>query len=150
LRQAGVPIVDDSSCSVDYLQPPTFVGSFNQTTMFCAGSGAADTCQGDSGGPLMVPRIDAFVLAGVTSWGQGCADSRYPGVYVRLGAAALNSWVRDRIPTAAIAVSPGTQGATSRSRRPARSPPARRALARTPGTSTPTASTTTRPGRPRR
>ncbi len=108
LRQAGVPIVDDASCSVDYLLPPTFVGSFNQTTMFCAGTGATDTCQGDSGGPLMVPRLDAFVLAGVTSWGQGCADSRYPGVYVRLGAAALNSWVRDRIPTAAIAVSPSS------------------------------------------
>jgi secreted trypsin-like serine protease len=108
LRQAGVPIVDDASCSVDYLLPPTFVGSFNQTTMFCAGTGATDTCQGDSGGPLMVPRVDAFVLAGVTSWGQGCADSRYPGVYVRLGAAALNSWVRDRVPTAAIAVSPAS------------------------------------------
>ncbi len=108
LRQAGVPIVDDASCSVDYLLPPTFVGSFNQTTMFCAGTGATDTCQGDSGGPLMVPRLDAFVLAGVTSWGQGCADSRYPGVYVRLGVTALNSWVRDRIPTAAIAVSPAS------------------------------------------
>jgi secreted trypsin-like serine protease len=108
LRQATVPIVGDLSCTADYALPPTFVGSFLPTTMVCAGTGEADTCQGDSGGPLMVARLDAFVLAGVTSWGQGCADPSYPGVYARLGAAALNAWVRDRIPTAAIAISPSS------------------------------------------
>jgi hypothetical protein len=105
LRQAGVPIVADSACSSSYAR---FPGSFSAATMVCAGSGPTDTCQGDSGGPLMVPRLDAFVLAGVTSWGEGCADPRYPGVYVRLGAPALNTWVRARIPTAAIVVSPSS------------------------------------------
>jgi secreted trypsin-like serine protease len=108
LRQAGVPIVGDATCTADYSSPATFAGSFNPLTMVCAGTGATDTCQGDSGGPLMVPRLDAFVLAGVTSWGEGCASPSYPGVYVRLGAPALNSWVRTRVPIAAIGVSPAS------------------------------------------
>ena len=103
LRQAGVPIVTDGACATGYTP---FPGSFDPATMVCAGDGRADTCNGDSGGPLLVARVDAFVLAGVTSWGEGCADARYPGVYVRLGAGTLNRWVRDRVPTASIAVSP--------------------------------------------
>jgi secreted trypsin-like serine protease len=103
LRQAGVPIVADALCTIDYALFPL---SFNPLTMVCAGTGETDTCNGDSGGPLLVPRLDAFVLAGVTSWGEGCADPRYPGVYARLGTAALNTWVRTRVPTAAITITP--------------------------------------------
>jgi secreted trypsin-like serine protease len=103
LRQAGAPLVADAACAAGYAP---FPASFSAATMVCAGTGETDTCQGDSGGPLMVPRVDAFVLAGVTSWGEGCADPRYPGVYTRLGAPALNSWVRARIPTAAVAAAP--------------------------------------------
>lgn len=56
--------------------------------MIAAGvpKGSKDTCTGDSGGPLMV--LDSsgenWVLAGITSWGIGCALPRYPGVYTRL------------------------------------------------------------------
>lgn len=70
--------------------------------MVCAGDGTADTCQGDSGGPIMVPRVDAYVLVGVTSKGFGCANPDFPGIYARLGAPALNAWVLDRIPTVRI------------------------------------------------
>ncbi|WP_316753128.1 S1 family peptidase [Streptomyces herbicida] len=76
LRTATVPIVADSSCRGSY-------GSdFVQTDMVCAGytSGGVDTCQGDSGGPLLI----GGVLAGITSWGEGCAEAGYPGVYTRL------------------------------------------------------------------
>jgi secreted trypsin-like serine protease len=76
LRTATVPIVADSSCKSSY-------GSdFVQSDMVCAGnqSGGVDTCQGDSGGPLLV----GGVLAGITSWGEGCAEAGYPGVYTRL------------------------------------------------------------------
>ncbi|MEV5439990.1 serine protease [Streptomyces sp. NPDC052682] len=76
LRTATVPIVSDSSCGSSY-------GSdYVRSEMVCAGysSGGVDTCQGDSGGPLLI----GGVLAGITSWGEGCAQAGYPGVYTRL------------------------------------------------------------------
>ncbi|MEU3523994.1 serine protease [Streptomyces sp. NPDC038707] len=76
LRTATVPVVSDSNCRSSY-------GSdFVQSDMVCAGysSGGVDTCQGDSGGPLLI----GGVLAGITSWGEGCAEAGYPGVYTRL------------------------------------------------------------------
>ncbi|MEU0118576.1 serine protease [Streptomyces bobili] len=76
LRTATVPIVSNSSCASSY-------GSdFVASDMVCAGytSGGVDTCQGDSGGPLLI----GGVLAGITSWGEGCAEAGYPGVYTRL------------------------------------------------------------------
>ncbi|MGC9539839.1 S1 family peptidase [Streptomyces sp. UG1] len=76
LRTATVPTVSDSSCAGSY-------GSdFLASDMICAGntSGGVDTCQGDSGGPLII----GGVLAGITSWGEGCAQAGYPGVYTRL------------------------------------------------------------------
>jgi len=102
LREAQVPMVADSTCSADY------GADFHPATMVCAGIGPTDTCQGDSGGPLMVPRQGAFVLAGITSWGVGCADRAFPGIYTRIGTPALHQWISDRIPTAAIAVSPSS------------------------------------------
>ncbi|MBV2355713.1 serine protease [Streptomyces sp. J2-1] len=76
LRTATVPVVSDASCRGSY-------GSdYVQSDMVCAGfsSGGVDTCQGDSGGPLII----GGVLAGITSWGEGCAEAGFPGVYTRL------------------------------------------------------------------
>ncbi|MET9440421.1 serine protease [Streptomyces sp. NPDC006610] len=76
LRTATVPTVSDTSCRTSY-------GSdYVAAEMVCAGysSGGVDTCQGDSGGPLLI----GGVLAGITSWGEGCAAAGYPGVYTRL------------------------------------------------------------------
>jgi secreted trypsin-like serine protease len=76
LRTATVPLVSNSSCASSY-------GSdFISSDMVCAGytSGGVDTCQGDSGGPLLI----GGVLAGITSWGEGCAQAGYPGIYTRL------------------------------------------------------------------
>ncbi|MFF8475417.1 S1 family peptidase [Streptomyces sp. NPDC015414] len=76
LRTATVPVVSDAGCGSSY-------GSdYVRSDMVCAGytSGGVDTCQGDSGGPLLI----GGVLAGITSWGEGCAEAGYPGVYTRL------------------------------------------------------------------
>jgi PKD repeat protein len=83
----------------------TAADGFHSTTMVCAGDGSTDTCQGDSGGPMMVSDGSFLILAGVTSWGIGCAEAAHPGVYTRLGAPAINKWVRDRVPMARATVS---------------------------------------------
>jgi secreted trypsin-like serine protease len=80
LRAAEVPMVSDVDCAAA-LGP-----AFDPSQMTCAGLPGVDTCEFDSGGPLVVDGR----LAGVTSWGIGCARS--PGVYTR--AAAYTDLIR--------------------------------------------------------
>jgi hypothetical protein len=107
LAQAGVPVLADATCAADY--PLTGTSPFDVMSMLCAGDGTQDTCTGDSGGPLMVPRVDTFVLAGVTSYGGAvCGDPAQPGVYARVGALVMNMFVRSLVPTAAVAIAPSS------------------------------------------
>jgi len=53
-------------------------------SMFCAGAVGRDSCSGDSGGPLVRRVGNVHYQVGVVSWGIGCADSRFPGVYARI------------------------------------------------------------------
>ncbi|XP_071535888.1 chymotrypsinogen B-like isoform X7 [Panulirus ornatus] len=53
----------------------------------CAGvlDGSSGTCIGDSGGPLQCNMRDGrWYLAGVTSFGSGCAKPGFPDVYTRI------------------------------------------------------------------
>mmetsp|Transcript_60483 Transcript_60483/g.72719 ORF Transcript_60483/g.72719 Transcript_60483/m.72719 type:complete len:556 (+) Transcript_60483:56-1723(+) len=90
---------------VNYMDPNVCVPRFpKQTilepTMMCAHSsgGAVDACQGDSGGPLI--KLGPYknspigdVVIAVTSWGYGCADAYYPGVYSRLSVEEIQEWI---------------------------------------------------------
>ena len=100
LLEATVPMVTDAFCK------QVWGSRFSAAAMVCAGGGDTDTCGGDSGGPLMVSDGAFLILAGLTSWGaNSCATPDTPGVYTRLGAPALNSWVRSRVPMARATVS---------------------------------------------
>lgn len=89
LMQVQVPIVSNADCTA-----PNSYYSFQITPeMLCAGYviGGKDTCQGDSGGPLVCSYGGRWYLAGVTSWGYGCAIPDYYGVYANVG--NLRDWI---------------------------------------------------------
>jgi trypsin len=79
LLQATVPVMTDPDCVKSY-------PAYKAEAMVCAGvpQGGVDSCQGDSGGPFVVDGK----LAGITSWGEGCAGPGKPGVYTRVAAYA--------------------------------------------------------------
>ncbi|XP_033169440.1 trypsin eta isoform X1 [Drosophila mauritiana] len=74
LQAATVPIVSYATCRISYNSIPV--------SQVCAGywTGGVDACQGDSGGPMSCNGM----LAGIVSYGAGCAAPGYPGVYTNV------------------------------------------------------------------
>ena len=88
LHEVNITIYSDGDC-----------GSMNAhmtDDMLCAGlkAGGKDACQGDSGGPLVVSdasQNNAHYIAGVVSWGFGCADADALGIYAEVS--HFHDWI---------------------------------------------------------
>ncbi len=85
LKTAAIPLVSRKKCN----SPPSYDGKITEA-MICAGrdEGGLDSCKGDSGGPGAADGK----LAGVVSWGSGCAVPFKYGVYANV--AKLNKWIK--------------------------------------------------------
>jgi|ERR1719414_596935 len=79
LNDVQVTVKSNTECNSAY-------GGGITSNMICAADAGKDSCQGDSGGPLVVKENGRYALAGVVSWGYGCAMAQYPGVYARVTA----------------------------------------------------------------
>ncbi|NXA74918.1 TMPS6 protease, partial [Thryothorus ludovicianus] len=80
LQKVDVQLIQQNICSEAYHYMIT-------PRMLCAGyyQGKKDACQGDSGGPLACKEPSGrWFLAGLVSWGMGCARANRYGVYTRI------------------------------------------------------------------
>ena len=89
LRKATVDVLSDPMSAVCGL----YGSEYNPASMLCGGliGGGVDTCQGDSGGPFAIDVAGTWRLAGITSWGEGCGEPDYPGVYTRV--TSFTDWI---------------------------------------------------------
>jgi secreted trypsin-like serine protease len=141
LMEVSVPIILNSVCN----DSQHYAGEIT-SNMLCAGyeSGGKDSCAGDSGGPLVVQNGSDWQLAGVVSWGYGCAVAHYPGVYTRVSQFTtwINTQIGSPVPTSATPTRTATATRTpTRTATPSRTPTRTPTVSRTP-TRTPTGSNT--------
>ncbi|XP_051742268.1 trypsin-like [Ctenopharyngodon idella] len=91
LQEVMIPIVSNSDCNNAY-------GGGITSNMICAGllnQGGKDACQGDSGGPMVSRNGSVWIQSGIVSFGIGCADPKYPGVYARVS--RYQDWINSKI-----------------------------------------------------
>lgn len=89
LQQAMLDLVSHDECHKSYGYVDGIYASYYgliTNSMMCASSNDSDACFGDSGGPLIKKDLELGkdILAGVVSWGFGCAHPEFPGVYTRV------------------------------------------------------------------
>lgn len=97
LQSVEIPIVDNAVAAAQYdplLEP--FDITDNMLAAGNDGTGGQDACQGDSGGPLVVQDNNGRdILAGIVSFGNGCADPNFMGIYTRVS--RYCGWIAENI-----------------------------------------------------
>ncbi len=87
LQAIEVPVITSGTS-----YPPNMI----TPDMIMAGASGQDACQGDSGGPMVIEDGNGwYKLAGVVSWGVGCGEPGYPGVYARVS--YFEDWLAEYI-----------------------------------------------------
>nr|XP_055037240.1 transmembrane protease serine 9-like [Misgurnus anguillicaudatus] len=92
LQEVNVPVIGNRKCNCAYNNDIT-------NNMICAGliQGGKDSCQGDSGGPMVSKQNSVWIQSGIVSFGIGCAQAQFPGVYTRVS--KYQSWINQSITT---------------------------------------------------
>ncbi|XP_035212886.1 serine proteinase stubble-like isoform X2 [Stegodyphus dumicola] len=96
LQEVQVPIISNEKCKNMFLAAGRH--EYIPDIFMCAGfeEGGRDSCQGDSGGPLQIQSDEGYwFLAGIISWGIGCAEPNMPGVCTRIS--KFKDWVVQHI-----------------------------------------------------
>uniref|UniRef100_A0A8C4PZF9 Peptidase S1 domain-containing protein n=1 Tax=Eptatretus burgeri TaxID=7764 RepID=A0A8C4PZF9_EPTBU len=93
LQELEISVISDQNCSDLY----STINDVITPRMMCAGfiEGGKDSCYGDSGGPLACQSRGTWFLAGIVSWGYGCALPNFPGVYTRV--TSVVDWIKQNM-----------------------------------------------------
>ncbi len=93
LQAAETSVVSNEDCADAYAGASVDIND----THVCAAAPGVDICSADSGVPLLVQGTaltgggPGFVQVGITSFGIGCADPDFPGVYTRVS--EYSDWI---------------------------------------------------------
>jgi transmembrane protease serine 9 len=95
LMEVDVSVVSHKDCN----DRNSYNGLIVEKAMLCAGDpkGGKDSCAGDNGSPMVVTGMNAKgdVQVGIVSFGKGCGDPDFPGVYTRVS--HYSKWIQDKI-----------------------------------------------------
>lgn len=91
LLEVELDMVSNQDCTTAYASTDFSITDF----MMCASRLGKDSCQGDSGGPLIIKgdNFTSDLQIGIVSWGKGCAEPDFPGVYTNLAAASVKDFI---------------------------------------------------------
>ncbi|XP_073697638.1 tryptase-like [Garra rufa] len=95
LQEVMVPVVNNSDCENAYKNITSITDN-----MICAGllnQEGKDACQCDSGGPMVSSNGFLWIQSGIVSFGKGCGEPKYPGVYTRVS--QYQKWIESSIGT---------------------------------------------------
>ncbi|MDU0354176.1 trypsin-like serine protease [Paraglaciecola aquimarina] len=86
LHQVDLTLLSNEQCEREFSNGTITNAMICATSIIEQGS-----CQGDSGGPLVINTNEGLQQVGIVSFGVGCADPEYSGVYTRV--AEFTDWL---------------------------------------------------------